>query len=651
MRKIFCIILCVILLGSSIITVADWDPEDGHKMHFPQPPDPNGWDVHATYPMVCTDDWECSETGDIKDIHFWGSWLDDEEGEITKFKIWIFEDMPIGLGIPYSRPGRELWYREITDFQVRGPNQGTQGWYWPEFNQWNYPDHYRFYQYNIFLDQEDWYTQESGKIYWLAISAVVRGEEKWGWKSSYLHWNDDACWSFGNIWDWIDLWEPPYDPVMDSFSAMIDMDNDLVQGGGTGFEGIWFYYPETFWWNMWFYNAPYDDERMKRVDINAVIQSIEPGAPSHITFAINWATPEWSELGNQYPPIPPIENEERYIERDILYEGPIDDVREFSFTYYIRDYNPEWVSIDIMGQFVLVEGTVEHTCFQTLDLAFVINGEEGNPDIDIDKKVSNDGGITWSDEVNVELDDTVRFKISFENTGDVDLNYVKIVDTLPNCLEYKDNADPVEPIISGNTLTWIYTYLNVGQKKEIEFDAKAIEPGENINEVLVTTLEEISDNDNATVNVGEMPIPDLDCEGEIRWSNIKPTSNVSATIYVKNIGDVGSNLKWRVCNYPTSWGSNWVFNPDHGSNLKPSDGLKAITVSVEAPNQQNQQYTGQIELCNEEDSTDTCTIQVSLATPRNKALNIQLFLFLQRLSEKFPEFQNIIKQIHGVLNS
>jgi len=647
MNKIIISIFFVMLLTGSFMGVnADWDPEDGHKMHFPQLPDSSGWDIHATNPMVCADDWICSESGNIKGIHFWGSWLDDNEGVITKFKIGIFNDKPAGQGRPYSRPGVILWYKEITNFEIRGPYQGNQGWYWPELGQWIYPDHYKYYQYNIFLEEEDFFWQEEEEIYWLAISAFVNGEEKWGWKSSYLHWNDDACWSHDDEWDWIDIWEPPYDTVIDSYNAIFDQDNNLLQGGGTGFEGNWFYYPETYWWNMWFYNAPFDNERMKKVDIFANLQP-EPGVQSFLTLAINWATPYWSELGNQYPPIPPIENEFLYIERDILFEGSIEDPTELDFTYYIRDYNPEWVSIDIMGESFIIDGTIEHTCFQSLDLAFVITGrDESIPSIYIEKKVSDDNGITWNEDVNVELEDIVRFKITVENNGDVDLNYIKITDLLPLGLEYANNADPIEPIISGNELTWIYTNLDVGKKKEIEFDGKAIESGENINEVSVITQEEISDGDTATVNVGEIPNPDLDCEGEIQWSGISTGSTVSDTIYVKNIGETGSKLKWRVCGYPTNWGSNWNFNPDQGDNLKPSDGLKPVTVTVVAPGQKNQQYTGQIKFCNEDDSNDICFIQVSLATPKNKSLDIILFTFLQNFTDKFPNLEYILKIIY-----
>lgn len=64
----------------AVPALADWAPGDGHKMHFPQLPDEDGWDVKATDPLCLADDWMCSESGEVTDIHFWGSWLDDQVG-------------------------------------------------------------------------------------------------------------------------------------------------------------------------------------------------------------------------------------------------------------------------------------------------------------------------------------------------------------------------------------------------------------------------------------------------------------------------------------------------------------------------------------------------------------------------------------------
>jgi uncharacterized repeat protein (TIGR01451 family) len=510
-EKIVCILVCTLLIATSGVVIADWDPDPpnnptNHKMHYPQMPDPNGWDVHATHPMVCADDWRCSETGDITDIHFWGSWLGDNPGTITQFNIWILSDIPKPYtNVLHSKPGKILWYREISDFSIRGPFTGDQGWYWPEDHDWINHDHQRYYQYNIFLDEADWYTQNRGTIYWLGISAVVQEPDKiWGWKSSINHWNDDGCWAIYNEWDWRDLWEPPYDPVSDDFNALFGRGNELLQGGGTGWEGTWFYYPETYWWNMWFYNEPFDDEKMKRIDVWFTINPTDPVEDAWVIFAINWANDAWAATGNQYPPYST--QDEQYIVRDTLYNNEVYEPVDLHFTYYIWDYNPEWLSVDFQGQHIQIIGGIEHTCFQTLDLAFVITGEEPEePSVDVDKLVSNDDGVTWSDEVTAALNDKVRFRITVTNDGTTDLTDIKVVDTLPVCLEYDDNADPKEPDdITGNVLTWEFAGpLVPGGTIVIEFDAIAKTEGDNVNEVTVTAQPgPVTASDDATVIVG-----------------------------------------------------------------------------------------------------------------------------------------------------
>jgi hypothetical protein len=64
---------------------AHWVPADGHKMHFPQLPDSAGWDVNQTPVefMCLADDWMCSETGKVTDIHVWGSWKHGNVGQFA----------------------------------------------------------------------------------------------------------------------------------------------------------------------------------------------------------------------------------------------------------------------------------------------------------------------------------------------------------------------------------------------------------------------------------------------------------------------------------------------------------------------------------------------------------------------------------------
>jgi hypothetical protein len=117
-KKIVVILVCTLLIGTGTIVVADWNPGDGHKMHFPQLPDETGWDVYATaglsdygYQEIClADDWECNESGPVTDIHFWGSWKGGITGTINGFQLAIYTDIPADPPQnPYSRPGTILW--------------------------------------------------------------------------------------------------------------------------------------------------------------------------------------------------------------------------------------------------------------------------------------------------------------------------------------------------------------------------------------------------------------------------------------------------------------------------------------------------------------------------------------------------------------
>ncbi|NNJ71310.1 MAG: hypothetical protein HKP10_08515, partial [Kiritimatiellales bacterium] len=59
------------------------DNVDPHKMHWPQYPDPDGWDVMACFheemqkQKVLADDFLCTSNGLITHITFWGSWFFD----------------------------------------------------------------------------------------------------------------------------------------------------------------------------------------------------------------------------------------------------------------------------------------------------------------------------------------------------------------------------------------------------------------------------------------------------------------------------------------------------------------------------------------------------------------------------------------------
>ncbi|MFW9817842.1 MAG: hypothetical protein ACFFEW_18145, partial [Candidatus Thorarchaeota archaeon] len=209
--SIWAIILVLLPLVSAL---ADWEPADGHKMHFPQLPNTAGWDVNANYPIALADDWLCTESGWIQDIHFWGSWMHGVTGQIQSFLVRIYSDIPADPpAIPYSKPGTLLWELEVTDYIIATPTDppGPEGWYDPSAGLFIPDDHVDYMQYNIFLDSANWFYQAGGQIYWLSISALVADptNTQWGWKSTSDRWNDDGVWAFWDEFNWIDLWEPP----------------------------------------------------------------------------------------------------------------------------------------------------------------------------------------------------------------------------------------------------------------------------------------------------------------------------------------------------------------------------------------------------------------------------------------------------------
>jgi hypothetical protein len=206
---------CVFTLLTLVSARGDWAPGDTYKMHFPQLPNVNGWDVNATQPVVLADDWQCSETGWVKDVHFWGSWRHGIPGQILYFVLSIHEDIPANPpGTPYSRPGTTLWEAEVTNFVIAPPiiAPGPEGWYDPMtgiiFPQ---GDHMEYFGYNVYLPENEWFWQQQGRIYWLNISAVVADPSatQWGWKSTLNRWNDDGVWAQWGSLNWMEMREPP----------------------------------------------------------------------------------------------------------------------------------------------------------------------------------------------------------------------------------------------------------------------------------------------------------------------------------------------------------------------------------------------------------------------------------------------------------
>lgn len=139
-------------------------------------------------------------------------------------------------------------------------------------------------------------------------------------------------------------------------------------------------------------------------------------------------------------------------------------------------------------------------------------------EITFEKKVWDSDEGEWVEETSVFVGDTVRFKIELTYYGNYNLSDIRIVDQLPYCLEYADNANITQSNVSGNlkTIWWNLTEdydinLTDGQSASIEFDANATETTgceSGINTATVTAYEQqnlFEASDTASVIVFDLP--------------------------------------------------------------------------------------------------------------------------------------------------
>jgi hypothetical protein len=174
----------------------DWDPGDPFKMHFPQLPDPNGWDIFFMGPAnEVADDWLCTASGPVSEIHFWYSAFSDINPLVATVTAAIYADIDPGPG-GFSIPGAQLWTEtfDASRFVQRPYGTGLQGWAEPKGGPdfWTPENHNSYFQVNI-TDIENPFIQEEGTIYWLGLSVTVpEGGGALGWKTTATQYRDDA---------------------------------------------------------------------------------------------------------------------------------------------------------------------------------------------------------------------------------------------------------------------------------------------------------------------------------------------------------------------------------------------------------------------------------------------------------------------------
>jgi hypothetical protein len=155
-------------------------------------------------------------------------------------------------------------------------------------------------------------------------------------------------------------------PKTDTFTVVLDGANGLLSGDGTGWDNQFVYYPNTDWWNMWFYDDPPDPARYKHFtyDITLYMEL----TPTLTEVAINWSTLAYGPNPGQ-PPIPPMtpDEEQAQITRYVIYSGQPAYGEHLVGEFYLRGLNPEWVSFDMRNYAsdnlgTMAMGTITHEC-------------------------------------------------------------------------------------------------------------------------------------------------------------------------------------------------------------------------------------------------------------------------------------------------
>jgi hypothetical protein len=209
------------------------EPLPDPNLKYLQPPDLTETGVDVRFDRsdgitrILADDFPCTTMGRITGVKLWGSWLNDLKGTVQMIHLSIHSDVPIGPNNPsYSKPGQLLWQRDVipSDFnetlEYTLP-QGQHEWWWDPYIPVPIPfGDTQVWRYNIHIPWTFAFVQQgepnNPKVYWLDAWAIVKDQSggntaQFGWKSSRIHWNDDAVYDYGSN-NWLEMRYPPGHP-------------------------------------------------------------------------------------------------------------------------------------------------------------------------------------------------------------------------------------------------------------------------------------------------------------------------------------------------------------------------------------------------------------------------------------------------------
>jgi hypothetical protein len=141
---------------------------------------------------MVADDWLCTNSRPVSDIHWWGSFLGWTSNSLPTdplmgFHFAIWTDVPVGPNAPFSHPGFVLWENRAL---IGDPNL-TIRWVGWDLDPRDpcLSDTESCFQFDYSLPgTNNWFFQQPGtNIYWLSISAMYQGgiplQFPFGWKT------------------------------------------------------------------------------------------------------------------------------------------------------------------------------------------------------------------------------------------------------------------------------------------------------------------------------------------------------------------------------------------------------------------------------------------------------------------------------------
>lgn len=286
----------------------------------------------------------------------------------------------------------------------------------------------------------------------------------------------------------------------------------------------------------------------------------------------------------------------------------------------------------------------------------------GTDEADIFFIKSTNGGTTWSSQIRVNDDNTTNDQhlpwMDVKPDGTIDITWYdrrndandKLWDvyvtrskdggnTFSTNIQINDQnfASPTNPW----SVPWMGEYLGLAVDSTHAYVVFTTSVNDTFGDVYFDKI--------ANSNL-PLPEPDLNCDGDLSWSNVKSGATVNGNFTVNNIGDPGSMLDWEISEWP-DWGV-WAFSPKNGDDL-PKDNTVTVNVTVVAPKKvvypsirvepADEEFTGAVKIINEENNSDFCTIDISMVVPVNYQ-NYHVPI-LQKILEIFPNALTILRHL------